>query len=160
MGAGRRPQPANVLLLNGRGAGQDSAGRPVAEPPPFTREAPRPPSWLSREAKAEWRRVVPGLERLDLIKPEDQATLAAYCEAVSRFVVATRTIKTEGITATNPDSGRISVHPAVRVAEAASTQLRHYAQEFGLTPAAERAVSKRNDDRDEYDENPFSATGG
>ena len=157
MAVGRRPQPANLLLLNGRGEGQDSAGRPVAPPPPFKRAAPNPPTWLSREAKAEWKRIVPGLERLDLIKPEDRSTLAAYCEAWDRFVTASRTIQREGITTTNPDSGRVSVHPAVRVADAASTQLRHFAQEFGLTPAAERAVSKRDDGRGEFEENPFAS---
>lgn len=157
MGAGRKPQPAALLLLNGRGEGQDSAGRPVAPPPPFKRLAPSPPSWLDREAKAEWKRVAPALERLDLVKPEDRATLAAYCETWSRFVTATRTVHREGITATNPDSGRMSVHPAVRVAEAAATQLRQYAEQFGLTPAAERNVAKRDDDRGEFEANPFAA---
>jgi P27 family predicted phage terminase small subunit len=154
---GRRPQPSNLLLLNGRGDGQDSAGRPVAPPPPFKRLAPNPPTWLSREAKAEWRRVAPALERLDLVKPEDRSTLAAYCEAWARFVTATRTIQREGIMSTNPDSGRVSVHPAVRVAESASTTLRHYAQEFGLTPAAERQVSRQDDDRDPEEANPFAS---
>jgi P27 family predicted phage terminase small subunit len=114
---------------------------------------------LSREAKAEWRRIVPGLVRLDLVKPEDRAALTAYCETWARFVEATRQYRREGITAVNPDSGRMSVHPAVRVAEAASTQLRQYAVEFGLTPAAERGVSKRDDDRGEFEENPFAASG-
>ena len=160
MGAGRKPRPANLLLLDGRGDGKDSAGRQIAPPPPFKRLAPNPPSWLSREAKAEWRRVVPGLARLELIKSEDRATLAAYCESWARFVTATRTLQREGITAVNPDSGRVSVHPAVRVAESASTQLRHFAEQFGLTPAAERHVSKRDDDRGEHEENPFAAGSG
>ena len=152
-------KPASLLLLNGRGEGQDSAGRPVATPPPFKRLAPNPPTWLSREAKAEWKRVAPGLERLDLIKPEDRAAFAAYCETWARFVDATRTVNREGITAMNPDSGRLAVHPAVRVAEAASTHLRQYAEQFGLTPAAERNVSKRDDGRGEFEENPFAGTG-
>lgn len=157
----RTPQPAALLLLNGRGEGQDSAGREVAKPPPFKRLAPNPPSWLSREAKAEWRRIVPGLERLDLIKPEDRATLAAYCETWATFVVATRQVRKEGITAVvNVDTGRIAEHPAVRVADKAASQLRQYAQHFGLTPAAERNVSKRNDDHDEFEENPFAVASG
>lgn len=151
-------QPAKLLLLNGRGEGQDSAGRPVATPPAFKRAAPNPPTWLSREAKAEWKRVAPGMQRLDLIKPEDRATLAAYCETWARFVEATKTVNREGITSLNPESGRLAVHPAVRVAEAASTQLRQYANEFGLTPAGERNVSKRDDGRGEFEENPFAGT--
>ncbi len=153
----RTPQPANLLLLNGRGDGKDSAGREVPKPPPFKRLAPNPPSWLSREAKAEWRRVVPGLTQLDLVKPEDRATLATYCETWATYVTATRIVQREGVTAVNPDSGRVSMHPAVQVQDKAATQLRQYATHFGLTPAAERHVSKRDDGRSEFEENPFAA---
>lgn len=157
-------QPAKLLLLNGRGEGKDSAGRPVAKPPAFKRLAPNPPSWLSREAKAEWRRVVPGLVRLDLVKPEDRATLAAYCQVWSRLVAAYRDIEKNGSTVRNESTrkdGTTSVwwtkNPAVAVAEQAETRLRQYANDFGLTPAAERNVSKRDDDRDEFEENPFAS---
>ncbi|MGV0627197.1 phage terminase small subunit P27 family [Mycolicibacter minnesotensis] len=160
-------QPATLLLLNGRKEGQDSAGRPVAKPPLFKRLAPNPPTWLSREAKAEWRRVVPGLTRLDLVKPEDRATLAAYCEVWARWVDATRAIHRDGLIVRNESTrkdGTTSVwwtkNPAVAIAEQAETRLRQYANEFGLTPAGERNVSKRDDDRGDYEENPFAAGAG
>lgn len=156
-------QPAKLLLLNGRGDGKDSAGRPVAQPPAFKRLAPNPPTWLSREAKAEWRRVVPGLVRLDLVKPEDRATLAAYCEVWSRLVAATQDIAKNGLTVRNTSTRKdgsestwFTKNPAVAIAEQAETRLRQYANDFGLTPAGERNVSKRDDDRSEYEENPFA----
>ena len=149
-------KPATLLLLNGRGDGRDSAGRPVPMPPPFKRLAPPPPTWLSREARAEWRRIVPGLTRLDLVKPEDRAALAAYCETWSTFVEATRTVHREGMTVTNPQSGRVAQHPAVRAQLQAAANLFHYAGQFGLTPAAERKVSKRDHDRDPDEANPFA----
>ncbi|MGV0793032.1 phage terminase small subunit P27 family [Mycolicibacterium sp. XJ1819] len=160
---GRPPQPAPLLLLNGRGEGQDSAGRPVATPPPFRRSAPNPPTWLSREAKAEWRRVAPALERLDLVKPEDRATLAAYCQVWARLVAAYRDIDKNGSTVRNESTrkdGTTSVwwtkNPAVAVAEQAESRLLQYAGQFGLTPAAERNVSKRDDGRGEFEANPFA----
>lgn len=155
-------KPAALLLLNGRKDGQDSAGRPVATPPPFKRMAPNPPTWLSAEARAEWKRIVPGLERLDLIKPEDRATLATYCETWSRLVAATRDIHKNGLvvqnTAVRKDgttSTWFTKNPSVAVAEAATTALRHYANDFGLTPSGERNVSKRDDDRGSDEANPF-----
>lgn len=161
---GRPPQPANLLLLNGRAEGKDSAGRPVATPPPFKRSAPNPPTWLSREAKAEWKRVAPALERLDLVKPEDRATLAAYCEVWSRWVSAIRDVAKTGISVRNEATrkdGTTSVwwtkNPAVAVAEQAESRLLQYAGQFGLTPAAERNVSKRDDGRGEFEANPFAA---
>lgn len=160
-------QPAKLLLLNGRSEGKDSAGREVAKPPAFKRLAPNPPTWLSREAKAEWKRVVPGLVRLDLVKPEDRATLAAYCEVWSRFVAATRDIAVNGLTVRNTavrkdgtESTWFTKNPAVAVAEQAETRLRQYANDFGLTPAGERNVSKRDDDRGSDEVNPFAAALG
>lgn len=153
---GPKPQPRKLLLLNGNGDGKDSAGRPIPTPPNFKRLPPSMPTWLSREAKAEWKRVVPALERHDLIKPEDRAALAAYCECWARYVEANRLIRAEGLVLTNPGSGRKHQHPAVAIANTAESQLRAFAAEFGLTPSAERNVSKRNDDRDPDEEDPFS----
>jgi P27 family predicted phage terminase small subunit len=154
-------KPTELLLLNGRGDGKDSAGRPVPLSPPFKRMAPDPPSWLSREAKAEWRRIVPALEKHDLIKPEDRGPLAAYCETWSRFVAATRDVAANGLTVQNRSirkDGTESVwwtkNPAVAVAQAASTELRHYAALFGLTPADERRIGTVTPDLD--DTNPFA----
>ncbi|ORV91192.1 hypothetical protein AWC11_11340 [Mycobacterium interjectum] len=157
---GPKPQPPALLLLHGRGEGQDSGGRPVPLPPPFKRQAPRPPTWLSPEAKAEWKRIVPGLERLDLIKPEDRATLAAYCECWARYKQAVQLYRAEGMVLTNPDSGRKHQHPAVQIANTAAAQLRAFAAEFGLTPSSERNVSKRDDGRDPDESNPFAAVPG
>jgi phage terminase small subunit len=42
-------KPARLKLLNGRGPGKDSAGRPVNEGPKFVRDAPnRRPGWTGR----------------------------------------------------------------------------------------------------------------
>jgi P27 family predicted phage terminase small subunit len=155
-------KPRELLLLAGRGDGKDSAGYPVPLPPKFIRQAPTPPSWMSREAKAEWRRVAPALERLDLLKPEDRSTLAAYCETWSRFVAATCDIATTGLPVQNRSIKKdgtetvwFTKNPAVAIAQAASTELRHYAALFGLSPADERRISTTPDDTDDSD-NPFS----
>lgn len=152
-------KPATLLLLNGRGDGKDSAGRPVPEPPPFNRGAPEPPEWLSAEARAEWDRVIPGLERLDLLKPEDRAVLATYCEVWSTLVDATALVRTDGILLTNPENGRRYKNPALSAAEAAAAQLRTYAALFGLSPAAERNIARVSEDTDNDENDPFATTG-
>jgi P27 family predicted phage terminase small subunit len=137
---GRTAAPATLKLLKGRGEGRDSGGRPVAHSPKFVRAAPDPPDWLDAEARTEWHRVVPGLEALDILKPEDRTALAVFCETWSRFVAAVRLYRAEGMVLTNPDSGNLRRHPAVGIAETAGAQLRTFAAEFGLTPATEQRI--------------------
>lgn len=158
----RVAQPAALKLLKGRGNGTDSGGRKVERGPAFRREPPQAPEWLTAEARAEWDRVVPGLERLDILKAEDRAVLAAYCETWARFVEATRDIQTNGLTITNhstrkdgTESEWTTTNPAVGIASAAGRELRSFAAQFGLTPSSEAALAKGSDDGDE-DDNPFA----
>jgi len=146
-------KPAVLQLLNGRSEGVDSGGRKVKTPPAFRRIAPTAPEWLSSEAVAEWDRIVPGLTRLDLLKEEDRANLAAYCETWAVFVTATRTVQTEGLTI-DAKQGMLP-HPAVGIARNAGRELRAFANQFGLSPAAEMALGKVSSDGEE-DSNPFS----
>lgn len=158
---GRTPQPAALKLISGRGNGRDSGGRVVNTGPQFRRIPPKPPTWLSREAAAEWRRVVPGLQRLDLLKEEDRAVLTAYCETWAQFVEATRTVTREGITdevttisASGSETTRTVPHPAVAIARSAGRELRAFAAQFGLTPSSEQALAKGPED--DPDDNPFA----
>lgn len=150
---GRTPAPAALKLLKGRTAGHDSGGRPVKLPPPFQRAAPTAPGWLSAEARAEWDRVVPGLTRLDLLKTEDRAVLAAYCETWATFVAATRTVQREGLTV-EARLGGTQAHPAVGIARNAGRELKGLAVQFGLTPSSEQALGRLPEDDD--DSNPFA----
>lgn len=146
-------KPAALQLLNGRGNGTDSGGRLVKEPPAFRRLPPKAPEWLSTEARAEWDRVVPGLTRLDMLKEEDRAVLAAYCETWSTFVTATRVVAEEGLTI-DAKQGTLA-HPAVGIARNAGRELRSFAGQFGLSPVAEMALGRVSDDGAE-DSNPFA----
>lgn len=148
-------KPAKLLLLAGRGDGKDSAGRPVPPPPAFERCAPNPPtaSWFDREARAEWRRTVPELAALGLLKAPDRAVLVVWCLTWSRYVAAVKQYQRDGMLVTNPDSGNLRRHPAVGIAETAAAQLRTYAAELGLSPAGERRISAPITGDD--DDNPF-----
>ena len=140
----RATAPATLRLMGGRGAGKDSGGRTVTPPLAFKRLPPEAPEWLSDEASAEWVRVVPELSRLDLLKPADRAALAAYCETWATFVEATRIVSVEGMTI-EAKQGTLP-HPAVGIARNAGRELRTWAGQFGLTPAAENALGVKGDE--------------
>ncbi|VBA60287.1 phage terminase small subunit P27 family [Mycobacterium attenuatum] len=155
-GSGRIPAPAPLKLLHGSRPGRDSGGRKVPVPPKFDRAAPDAPEWLDDEGRAEWARVAPGLERLDLLKPEDRAALAVYCETWSRYVKAVQQYRAEGLVLTNPGSGRTHANPAAAIAHTAAAQMLRFAQEFGLTPASEARLASLPVDSGDVDD-PFAA---
>lgn len=153
---GPKPKPANLKILEGRSDGRDSGGRPVKTPPAFVRLAPEPPEFLTPEALAEWNRIVPELQRLEIIKTIDRAALAAYCETWSRFVAAQMTIRADGMFVEG-SQGQPVKSPAVAVAESASKELRAWCAEFGFTPSAEGNlnIGLGSDGGDETD--PFAS---
>lgn len=146
-------KPAALKLLNGRGDGKDSAGRPVHVGPAFVRVPPDPPADLAGEALAEWERVVPGLARLDLLKPEDRALLVTYCETWAVFCEATAAIRDEGLFI-EAKQGLLS-HPAVGIQRTAGRELRSLAAHFGLSPLTEQALGRGAGDGDD-DGDPFA----
>lgn len=150
--AAPKPRPPALKLIEGRGNGRDSGGRPVAKDPGWVRLPPEPPELLWGDALEEWQRVVPELQRLSLTKPVDAASLTAYCLAFQRMVQAQRLIDEDGLLHTN-SQGRVR-HPAVAIVEAASKELRAWANEFGFTPSAENRVGKVEAD-DGNEGNPF-----
>lgn len=161
---GRPSQPAKLLLMKGRTEGTDSGGRKVKAPPSFRRIPPKAPTWMSREAAAEWRRVAPGLTRLDLLKEEDRAVLAAYCETWSTFVLAQASVKKHGlirlVTITSREGDvteKPIANPAIAIARNAGRELRAFASQFGLSPSAEMALGRVPDDG-AANENPFAGS--
>ena len=112
---------------------------------------------LDAEALAEWHRIVPTLDSLNLIKPEDAGIITARCMAWSRAVDAEATIAAEGQTLANPQSGRVAVHPAVYIAAAAWRDVVKFGAQLGLDPVAEIALAGPavSDDADD----PFAGSG-
>jgi len=98
------------------------------------------PEWLSDAAAAEWDRIIPELAKTGAADPADEASLAAYCEAVARLRIATGLVNRLGLVRKAGDD--LVRNPAVTQARDASYEVRMWAREFGLTPSA-RAVLAR-----------------
>ena len=50
-----------------------------------TTEIMKPPSWLSKTAKEEWKRILPQLLNIDIVGNLDLANIAGYCQAYSNY---------------------------------------------------------------------------
>jgi P27 family predicted phage terminase small subunit len=137
-GVGRRgpiPLSDNVRRLRGT-KGRRSSARPTP-----VRAAPSPPKWLSAEARAEWRRVVPELERLGLLARLDRAVLTEFCSTWAHWVSVSRLLDTSTATApdpTHPDraSRGVRKHPMWSSYCTLSSLLSSLAKELGLSPNA------------------------
>jgi len=136
---GPLPKPTRLRILQGN---PGKRALPKGEPQPKP-GIPRCPRWLSANAKAEWRRIVPELKRLGLLTIADLAGLCAYCQAFAELQDATRTIDREGRIVTVPvlngkgeHVGDIrKAHPAVKLQRDAFARVKSFLCEFGLSPA-------------------------
>lgn len=110
---------------------------------------PKPPTYLSKDAKAEWRQVAPilVLERKTLTMA-DLATLESYCASTGVVRQAQRILNVEGLVTA---AGKR--HPAFSIMNAAQTTQRLCAAELGLTPVSRSRPAVRSEGND--DDNPF-----
>ena len=97
------------------------------------------PSWLSPAAVAEWDRVLPELVRMGTAKAVDATALAAYCEAAALLAQLSELVARVGPLIIGRD-GLAHKNPAVAQRRDASVEVRMWAREFGLTPAARQPL--------------------
>lgn len=95
-----------------------------------TMKVPTPPAWLSKEGRAEWRRVAADLIGRGVVVETDLAALEAYCAAVAGVRETARIINRQGrMVGKKP-------HPAVRMQLQYLESSRRFAAELGLTPTS------------------------
>lgn len=127
--------------MKGRKPAEIVAGKMMA--------VPSPPSWLSRPAKAEWKKVAPILVERGHLTNADLGTLAAYADAAGQLAEATTIINREGMVVMTKNGPR--KHPAISIQSNARNQVRQLAAELGLTPVSRSRPSIRDeDDEDDF----------
>ena len=153
-GQGRKPKPKYLKLLEGEPnkhrINQD-------EPQPYPK-APKAPTWLSREAKAEWKRVAPQMEAIGILTEIDMAMFASYCSAYGKLVWAEKMIKKArkgneaagGLIVKTP-TGALQTSPYVWIYNKALEQIRSFGSEFGLSPSSRTRIKVVKPDEDEDD---------
>ncbi|MGL9618302.1 P27 family phage terminase small subunit [Bradyrhizobium sp. U531] len=104
----------------------------------------RPPSWLSKHAKAEWRRVMPELAKRRILTIADLGSLESYCVAMGRVRQLEAFLRTE-----------IDLK-LLRAQDKSMVTARQLAAELGLTPVSRSRPAVRDNNDEDDDENPFS----
>ena len=134
---GPKPTPSSTLRLVGSRELERRVEGPRAVP-----GTPSPPSWLGREARAEWRRVVPDLARMGTLARIDRATVSAYCEAWAAYVEAVQDVDTHGTVQKSRD-GVDQRTPYVALLKDARAAMQQLAQQLGLSPASRLRMTSK-----------------
>ncbi len=101
----------------------------------------RAPSFLSKEAKMEWRRIMPALVKRRILTVADLGSVENYCIAIGRVRQVERQIQ----------NAIGDIDPAMfRMQDKAMTTSRQLAAELGLTPVS-RARPVIRDEADDGD---------
>jgi len=142
MGArGPKPLP-NVVHLTTGNRSKKPAHELIDDVKPDI-EIPKCPAHLLPQAKREWKRISPQLEKLGLITAMDMAALAAYCQAYARWSTTEAKLKElgeEGLVETTK-SGYKQISVLLQISNRASEQMHKFMCEFGMSPSSRSRVT-------------------
>ncbi len=142
---GPPPKPTALKLLRGN-PGRRPVNTREPKPKANTRACPK---WLSAEAQAAWKLIVPELKKLGLFTAIDTDALVIYCDTWSRWKRAVRFLQEHGDTYAVADADgneRHKTYPQVGIARSLLPVLNRYAQEFGMTPSARSRIEIKADE--------------
>ena len=110
-------------------------------------DVPKMPSYLSTDARREWRRLLPLLMERGSLTAGDAQGLALHCETFARWVTCQKKINEEGLmqTVTVLDKHgekvtRTKPHPCLKIAQDCERSLRVSLASMGLTPQSREKV--------------------
>jgi len=134
---GPAPKPTAVRILEGN---PSKRPLPANEPLPFPGE-PDMPSHLTREARKEWKRLVPILLSMRVLTAADGIALGNLCQAYSLLVQAHKSMHQaskaggSGLLMKTP-SGYVQQSPLIGIINAQVEIITRISREFGLTPSS------------------------
>jgi P27 family predicted phage terminase small subunit len=104
----------------------------------------KPPSWLDKDAKREYKRITAALADLDMLRATDVSVLASYSVAYSRWIAAEKRIATEGTVIRilgSQGQEKYVKHPALLVSAEAQKQMLRAGSLLGLNPVDRSKIS-------------------
>lgn len=104
----------------------------------------KPPSWLSKHARQEFKRVMPELAKRRILTTADLGSLESYCVAMGR-VRELELLLRAGIDL-----------KILRAQDKSMVTARQLAAELGLTPVSRSRPAVRENDNEGDDDNPLA----
>jgi P27 family predicted phage terminase small subunit len=140
-----RPRVSDAHLALTGGKYRDRS-KPPAESK-HSADVPRMPSYLSPDARREWKRLLPLLIERGSLTAGDAQGLSLHCETFARWVKCQKQINEEGLmqTVTVLDKHgdkvtRTKPHPCLKIAQDCERSLRVSLASMGLTPQSREKI--------------------
>jgi len=130
---GPTPAPPGVK----RAKGETRPSRVNYEAPVPRQGKPRAPDDMKPYARKVWQHVLREMPE-GVIAKVDQYALRAYCESVMRYVEAQHLLQESTVLVRQ--GGRVAKNPLHQVVRDNADQMRMWARELGLTPAARASL--------------------
>jgi len=105
---------------------------------PLRSRCPRPPSWLSEEAKVIWRGRAPDLYRIGALDNLAADVFALYCEMLAKAVRASHLVSDTLLARGRRDA--VVTNPAWRIFRDATFAVRGLAHDLGRLPGGASEV--------------------
>ena len=133
---GNPRKPTSVKQLQGTFR-PDRAGK--NEPHPAGHA--EPPDFLTAEARVEWDRLAPELERIGLLSTADRAVFAGYCQAWADYKRLTEQLNGMVSWVWESEKGYRQAVPEVAMRREAWVRLTQAASKLGLDPSARSGLN-------------------
>lgn len=147
--AKRGPKPTPTKILRYRGSWRGDIKKDVNIP---RDKAPIMPSWLSKEAKIVWRKIVRTLKSKGALNEMDEPFLIEYCQAYIDYVEVLKYIDDmgkksgkgiKGIYLITTKNGNIIQNPIIGIRNKAWEKLSKAAKNLGMPPSGRASVQQQ-----------------
>jgi P27 family predicted phage terminase small subunit len=145
--AGVPPLPTKMKLL--KGIRPDRINHSEPQPLPIKLE---PPRHVIKEARKEWYRIVPMLDRMGVLGNVDTAALVVYCNTWARYMAVESLIRKGGMITSSEKGVGIYVIPYIRISNECVRIMYRLLTEFGATPSSRSRIKADQQREDEIDE--------
>lgn len=124
---------------------------------------PRPPSWMSKAAKREFKRVAGFLADRGTITPADESALVLYACSYSRFITAQQDLDEAGqrikVKVLNSHGAAVEIdreNPSLKLVQSEAKTLLSFLRQLSMTPLTREKVKPTKP----KDEDADGVTGG
>ena len=133
----RGPLPTSTSIRSMKGGGLSR--RSLADIPADEFGTAKMPAWLSKEARAFWRRNAPELERRGLLTGLDETSFSVLAESWARLREMDRKIEQDGPVIVGPRGG-VRIHPLISARSRLQRSVMQDMQSFGMSPASRARI--------------------